>query len=101
MPGAVRRHCQPDEAGPAEASDAWRQEDLAGRRFIDVWADGVYFKPRQGGDRQCMLVPTRADEEGRKEVLAIGMASARTRTAGGTFCAIGGPGPCGPRTDHR
>jgi len=26
--------------------DAWQKRDLGARRFLYIWADGVYFKPR-------------------------------------------------------
>ena len=46
--------------------------DLSARRFVYLWADGVYFTPRLDGDRQCMLVIIGADKYGEKEdILAI------------------------------
>ena len=36
--------------------EAWRQRDLKGKRYVYIWADGVYFTPRLDGDRQCMLM---------------------------------------------
>ena len=41
------------------------------RRFLYVWADGVYFKPRMSEEKQCVLVIVGADEYGRKELLAM------------------------------
>ena len=49
----------------------WQRRDLSGRRFVYVWADGVYFAPRLEHDRQCILVLIGADAGGRKELLAI------------------------------
>ena len=51
--------------------EAWRKRDLTGKRYVYIWADGVYFTPRLDGDRQCMLVIIGADEYGEKDVLAI------------------------------
>ena len=51
--------------------EIWRKRDLTGKRYVYVWADGVYFTPRLDGDRQCMLVIIGADEYGEKDVLAI------------------------------
>jgi transposase-like protein len=51
--------------------EAWRKRDLSGKRYVYIWADGVYFTPRLDGDRQCMLVIIGADEYGEKDVLAI------------------------------
>lgn len=49
----------------------WQDRDLSAKRFIYVWADGVYFRPRLDDDKQCVLVLIGADETGRKELLAI------------------------------
>ena len=54
-----------------EDYETWRKRDLTGKRYVYIWADGVYFTPRLDGDRQCMLVIIGADEYGQKEVLAI------------------------------
>jgi putative transposase len=51
--------------------EAWRKRDLSGKRYVYIWADGVYFNPRLDDDRQCMLVITGADEYGDKDVLGI------------------------------
>jgi transposase-like protein len=51
--------------------ERWRQRDLSARRYVYLWADGVYFMPRLEHDRQCILVLIGADAQGRKELLAI------------------------------
>lgn len=51
--------------------ETWRKRDLTGKRFVYIWADGVYFNPRLDDDRQCMLVFIGADEYGDKDVLGI------------------------------
>jgi transposase-like protein len=51
--------------------ERWQRRDLSGRRFIYIWADGVYFTPRLDHDRQCLLVVIGADADGNKELLAI------------------------------
>lgn len=51
--------------------EAWQKRDLSHRRFLYIWADGVYFKPRMAEERQCVLVIVGADEYGRKELLAM------------------------------
>ena len=50
--------------------DTWRQRDLSKRRYVYVWADGIYSHVRQD-DRLCLLVVIGADDTGRKEVLAV------------------------------
>jgi putative transposase len=54
-----------------EEHERWQGRDLSTRRYIYLWADGVYFTPRLEQDRQCMLVLIAADAQGRKELLAI------------------------------
>ncbi len=51
--------------------ERWQRRDLGTRRYVYVWADGVYFTPRLDRDRQCILVLIGADADGRKELLAI------------------------------
>ena len=36
--------------------EAWEKRDLSNRRFLYIWADGVYFKPRMAEEKQCVLV---------------------------------------------
>ena len=73
----------PDAAGLSAATirrlvNAWQDEhrrwqgrDLRAKRYLYVWADGVYFAPRLEHDRQCVLVLIGADASGKKELLAI------------------------------
>ncbi len=49
----------------------WQGRDLSTKRYVYVWADGVYFAPRLEHDRQCVLVLIGADASGKKELLAI------------------------------
>jgi putative transposase len=51
--------------------ERWQERDLSARRYVYLWADGVYFTPRLEHDRQCILVLIGADAQGRKELLAI------------------------------
>ncbi|TBN35793.1 IS256 family transposase [Paracoccus subflavus] len=51
--------------------EAWQKRDLSHRRFLYIWADGVYFKPRMAEEKQCVLVIVGADEYGRKELLGM------------------------------
>ena len=50
---------------------AWQKRDLSTRRFLYIWADGVYFKPRMAEKKQCVLVLVGADEYGHKELLCM------------------------------
>ena len=50
---------------------AWEKRSLAGKHYVYVWADGVYFNVRLTGERACVLVVIGATTEGKKEILAI------------------------------
>ena len=51
--------------------DRWQRRDLGARRFVYIWADGVYFRPRMAEEKQCVLVMIGADEWGRKEIIGL------------------------------
>ncbi|WLI74934.1 IS256 family transposase [Halomonas alkalicola] len=48
----------------------WQKRDLADKRYVCWWADGVYSHIRMG-DRLCLLVIIGVTEQGRKELVAI------------------------------
>ena len=50
--------------------DTWRQRDLSKRRYVYIWADGIYSNVRMD-DKLCLLVIIGSDDTGRKEVLAV------------------------------
>ncbi len=50
--------------------EQWRKRDLSKRRFVYIWADGIYCNVRMD-DRLCLLVVIGSDDTGRKEVLAV------------------------------
>jgi len=54
-----------------EEYQAWSRRSLAGKKYVYVWADGVYFNIRLEEDRPCILVLMGATEDGQKELLAI------------------------------
>ena len=41
----------------------WQRRDLSARRYVYLWADGVYFTPRLEHERQCLLVLIGADAQ--------------------------------------
>jgi putative transposase len=49
----------------------WSQRSLADKRYVYVWADGVYFNIGLEGGRQCILVLLGATADGHKELIAI------------------------------
>ena len=49
----------------------WSGRSLAGKRFIYLWADGIYCNVRLEEGRPCLLVVIGATAEGKKELVAI------------------------------
>ena len=49
----------------------WQQRSLANKNFIYIWVDGVYFKTRLEGEKQCILVVLGVTAEGTKELIAV------------------------------
>ena len=50
---------------------AWLKRDLSARRYVYVWADGVYLQARMEANAECMLVVIGATPEGKKELLGF------------------------------
>ena len=48
----------------------WQKRDLSNKRFVYIWADGIYCNVRME-ERQCLLVIIGATKEGKKELLAL------------------------------
>jgi putative transposase len=51
--------------------DAWQKRDLSARRYVYVWADGVYLQARMEDNAECMLVLIGATPEGKKELVGF------------------------------
>ena len=52
----------------------WSKRSLKSKRYVYLWADGVYFNIRledPGNARQCILVLMGATAEGKKELIAV------------------------------
>jgi len=49
----------------------WSQRSLAGKRYVYVWADGIYTNVRLEDDRVCLLVLMGATPDGKKELIAV------------------------------
>jgi len=54
-----------------EEHRAWSQRSLAGKRYVYVWADGIYTNVRLQDDRVCLLVLMGATADGKKELIAV------------------------------
>lgn len=51
--------------------DMWSRRSFNGKRYVYIWADGVYFNVRSDESKQCILVIIGVTEQGRKEFIAI------------------------------
>jgi transposase-like protein len=49
----------------------WQKRDLSARRYVYVWADGVYLQARMEPQAECMLVLIGATPEGKKELVGF------------------------------
>ena len=50
--------------------EQWLRRDLSHKRYVYIWADGVYCNVRMD-DKQCLLVIIGATKDGRKELIAL------------------------------
>ena len=55
----------------ADEYTRWQARDLSARRYVYVWADGVYLQARMEEQAECMLVLIGATPEGRKELVGF------------------------------
>jgi transposase-like protein len=53
-----------------EDLDQWQKRDLSHKRYVYIWADGIYCNVRME-EKQCLLVIIGATEDGKKELLAL------------------------------
>ena len=53
-----------------EDLDKWKKRDLSLKRYVYIWADGIYCNVRME-EKQCLLVIIGATEDGKKELLAL------------------------------
>jgi putative transposase len=49
----------------------WQRRDLSARRYVYIWADGVYLQARMEPQAECMLVLIGATPEGKKELVGF------------------------------
>jgi transposase-like protein len=51
--------------------ERWQARDLSARRYVYVWADGVFLQARMEDHSECMLVLIGATPEGKKELIGF------------------------------
>ena len=52
-------------------NERWQKRDLSARRYVYVWADGVFLQARMEDHGECMLVLIGATPEGKKELIGF------------------------------
>lgn len=57
--------------GWAADYEAWNRRDLSLKKYVYLWADGVYFQARLEEQKQCILVLMGSTSAGEKELIAI------------------------------
>jgi putative transposase len=50
---------------------AFEKQDLAERKYVYIWADGIYLKAGLGTEKACLMVLIGADTEGKKHLIAL------------------------------
>jgi transposase-like protein len=66
-PGVISRLT----AGWEKEHEAWQRRDLSARRYVYIWADGVYLQARMEPQAECILVVIGATPEGKKELVGF------------------------------
>ena len=51
--------------------DRWQRRDLSAKRYVYIWADGVYLQARMEDSAACMLVVIGATPEGKKDLIGF------------------------------
>jgi putative transposase len=59
------------KTGWQDEYERWKKRDLSARRYVYIWADGVYLQARMEPDKQCILVLIGATPEGKKELIGF------------------------------
>jgi putative transposase len=53
------------------AYTAFDRQDLSDRKFVYLWADGIYLKAGLGTEKACLMVLIGADTQGQKHLIAL------------------------------
>jgi putative transposase len=54
-----------------EEHQQWQKRSLVGKRYVYIWADGIYFNIRNEDEGQCILVIIGITDNGVKELLGL------------------------------
>src|SRR5918998_6465020 len=70
-PTSLRPACPSERNGNGEAHRVDCVRIVSARRYVYLWADGVYLQARMEPQAECMLVLIGATPEGKKELLGF------------------------------
>ena len=65
--------------------ERWQNRDLSARRYVYVWAEGVFLQARMEDHGECMLVLIGATRRARRRSSASRSACGKVRRAGANF----------------
>jgi putative transposase len=74
--------------GWIDEHDAWQKRDLSAKRYVYVWADGIYLQARLEDEKQRILVLIGATPEGRKELIGFTDGARESARIGMNCCSI-------------
>ena len=67
--------------GWTDEHQAWLKRDLSAKRYVYMWADGIYVQARLEDHAQCLLVIIGATPEGKKEFVLPKSLQPKAKTA--------------------
>ncbi len=76
------------EAGGLDEHARWRDRDLSAKRYVYVWADGIYVQARLEDDAQCLMVIIGATAEGKKELVGLADGIRESAQSSRSCCSI-------------
>jgi putative transposase len=66
----------------------WRTRDLAAKRYVYIWTDGIHLQARLEDDAQCVLVIVGATPDGKREFIGFTDGIRERRNRGESCCLI-------------
>ena len=72
----------------ATSTSIGSKRDLSAKRYVYVWADGIYLQARLEDAKQCILVIIGATPEGKKELLGFTDGARESAQIGASCCSI-------------
>ena len=67
---------------------AWQKRDLSAKRYVYVWADGIYLQARLDDEKQCISVLIGATPRVARSSSASPTARGKVRRIGASCCSM-------------